>query len=92
MHRYNLRHGDINLNNILLQGRTFKLTDYFVDSAHGAPAYMDPEVVHGSRVLANDHSAGAVWKCTSVFPDDTSRRCRRLDMSVPKEVQLCTST
>lgn len=62
LHRHNLRHGDVNLNNILLQGRTCKLTDYFVDSTHGAPAYMAPEVLHGSRVLAND-----VWSVACVF-------------------------
>lgn len=62
LHRYNLRHGDVNLNNILVQGRTCKLTDYFVDSTHGAPAYMAPEVLHGIRVLAND-----VWSVACVF-------------------------
>lgn len=62
LHRYELRHGDVNLNNILLQGRTCKLTDYFVDSTHGAPAYMAPEVLHGNRVLAND-----IWSVACVF-------------------------
>lgn len=62
MHRCNLRHGDINLNNILVHGHTCKLTDYFVDCAHGAPAYMAPEVLHGNRLLAND-----VWSVACVF-------------------------
>lgn len=62
LHQHKLRHGDVNLNNILLQGRTCKLTDYFVDSTHGAPAYMAPEVLHGNRVLAND-----IWSVACVF-------------------------
>lgn len=62
LHGHGLRHGDVNLNNILLQDQTCKLTDYFVDCAHGAPAYMAPEVLRGSRVLAND-----VWSVACVF-------------------------
>ena len=61
LHRHGLRHGDVNLNNILVQDQTCKLTDYFADCAHGAPAYMAPEVLRGSRVPAND-----VWSAACV--------------------------
>jgi len=62
LHRHGLRHGDVNLNNILVQDQTCKLTDYFADCAHGAPAYMAPEVLRGSRMPAND-----VWSAACVF-------------------------
>ena len=62
MHRHALGHGDVNLHNILVQGRACKLTDYFTESAHGAPAYMAPEVVRGSAALASD-----VWSAACVL-------------------------
>lgn len=62
MHRHALRHGDVNLHNILVQGRACKLTDYFAEPAHGAPAYMAPEVVRGSAALVSD-----VWSAACVL-------------------------
>ena len=61
MHRHALRHGDVNLNNILVEGRTCKLTDYFTESPYGAPAYMAPELVQGRIALASD-----VWSAACV--------------------------
>ncbi len=61
MHRHALRHGDVNLNNVLVEGRTCKLTDYFTESPYGAPAYMAPELVRGRIALASD-----VWSAACV--------------------------
>ena len=62
MHRHALGHGDVNLHNILVQGRACKLTDYFTETAHGAPAYMAPEVVRASAGLVSD-----VWSAACVL-------------------------
>lgn len=61
LHRNHLRHGDVNLNNILVQDRMCKLTDYFTESPFGAVAYMAPELVHGRIALSSD-----VWSAACV--------------------------
>jgi p21-activated kinase 1 len=61
LHLHDIRHGDVNLNNILVQGRTCKLTDYFTESPYGAPAYMAPELVRGTIAYASD-----VWSAACV--------------------------